>query len=89
MKPIQKLFSMKSMLSMEGLVDKTIKLLCEQIEKRYVDGKNAHMACDLSDWVEFCNCNCFSNPYSLAFLWQLLTRVQPHRRLGCRGRVDF
>lgn len=57
MRPIQKLFSMNSMLAMEGLVDKTIRSLCEQLENRFVDGKNANKACDLADWIEFCNYN--------------------------------
>lgn len=48
---------MNSMLSMEGLVDKTIRSLCEQIENRFVDGKNTHKTCDIADWIEFCNCN--------------------------------
>lgn len=55
MKPIQKLYSMNSMLSMEGLVDKTIRFLCEQLENRFMDGKNADKACDIADWIEFCN----------------------------------
>ncbi|KAK2602592.1 hypothetical protein N8I77_009110 [Diaporthe amygdali] len=53
MRPIQKLYSMNSMLSMEGLVDKTIRSLCEQIENRFIDGKNAGKTCDIADWVSF------------------------------------
>lgn len=46
---------MNSMLSMEGLVDKTIRFLCEQLENRFMDGKNKDKACDIADWIEFCN----------------------------------
>ncbi|KAG8159003.1 hypothetical protein KVR01_011446 [Diaporthe batatas] len=53
MRPIQKLYSMNSMLAMEGLVDKTIRSLCEQLENRFMDGRNANKACDLADWIEF------------------------------------
>ncbi|KAK7708535.1 hypothetical protein SLS64_006637 [Diaporthe eres] len=53
LKPIQKLYSMNSMLSMEGLVDKTINSLCEQIENRFVDGRNVQRTCDIADWIEF------------------------------------
>lgn len=88
MKPIQKLYSMNSMLSMEGLVDKTIRSLCGQIENRFIDGKNAHMTCDIADWIEFCNCSYSSTRSSLTPLRPLLTGVQIHRRVGCRGRVD-
>lgn len=83
MKPIQKLYSMNSMLSMEGLVDKTIRSLCEQIENRFVDGKNAHKTCDISDWIEFCNYNYSSISSSLPFSLSLLIIVKLHRRVGC------
>ncbi|KAL1867101.1 hypothetical protein Daus18300_006500 [Diaporthe australafricana] len=53
MRPIQKLYSMNNMLSMEGLIDKTIRSLCEQIENRFVDGKNAGKTCDIADWITF------------------------------------
>ncbi|KAG6353877.1 hypothetical protein INS49_005134 [Diaporthe citri] len=53
LKPIQKLYSVNSMLSMEGLVDKTTRSLCEQIENRFVDGKNVQRTCDIADWIEF------------------------------------
>lgn len=89
MKPIQKLYSMNSMLSMEGLVDKTIRSLCEQIENRFVDGKNAHKTCDISDWIEFCNCNYSSSRSSQSFSLSLLIIGELHRRVGCRGRVDI
>lgn len=55
MRPIQKLYSMNNMISMEGLIDKTIRSLCEQIENRFVEGKNAGKTCDIADWVAFCN----------------------------------
>lgn len=80
---------MNSMLSMEGLVDKPIRSLCEQIENRFVDGKNAQRTCDIADWIEFCNCDYSSTPSSLALFWPLLTVVQIHRRVGCRGRSDI
>lgn len=80
---------MNSMLSMEGLVDKTINSLCEQIENRFVDGKNVQKTCDIADWIEFCNCNYSSAPSSLTPLWPLLTRVQIRSRVGCRGRIDI
>lgn len=80
---------MNSMLSMEGLVDKTIRSLCEQIENRFVEGKNAQKTCDIADWIEFCNCNCSSTSSSLASSWSLLIIVKLHRRVGCRWRVDI
>lgn len=89
MKPIQKLYSMNSMLSMEGLVDKTIRSLCEQIENRFVDGKNAHKTCDIADWIEFCKCSYPSTPSSLSFSSSLLIIVKLYRRVGCCGRVDI
>lgn len=88
MKPIQKLYSMNSMLSMEGMVDKTTRSLCEQIENRFVDGKNADRPCDIADWIKFCNCHYFLAPSSPASLWKSLTPVQTYRLVGCGRRVD-
>lgn len=80
---------MSSMLAMEGLVDKTIRSLCEQVENRFVDGKNAQRTCDIADWIEFCNCDYPSTPSSLSLFWPLLILVQIHRRVGCSGRIDI
>ncbi|KAI5927227.1 cytochrome P450 [Camillea tinctor] len=53
MRPIQKLYTMTSILTMESLIDRTIVSLCEQLENRFMSGKNAGKTCDIADWIGF------------------------------------
>ncbi|CAM1511888.1 Fc.00g094010.m01.CDS01 [Cosmosporella sp. VM-42] len=54
MKPYQKYFSMNTILEKEHLVDKMVLSLCQQLENRFVDGRNAGKTADLADWIEYC-----------------------------------
>ncbi|KAI0004697.1 cytochrome P450 [Xylariaceae sp. FL0662B] len=53
MKPIQKFYTMQSILTMQNSVDKTIVSLCEQLENRFMDGKNTGKTCDIADWIGY------------------------------------
>ncbi|KAI0595398.1 cytochrome P450 [Biscogniauxia sp. FL1348] len=53
MRPIQKLYTMTSILTMESLIDRTIDSLCEQLETRFMTGKNAGKTCDIADWIGY------------------------------------
>ncbi|KAI1500358.1 cytochrome P450 [Biscogniauxia marginata] len=53
MRPIQRLYTMTSILTMESLVDRTIISLCEQLENRFISGKNAGKTCDIADWIGY------------------------------------
>ncbi|POS81052.1 benzoate 4-monooxygenase cytochrome P450 [Diaporthe helianthi] len=75
-RPIQKLYSMNSMLAMEGLVDKAIRSMCKQLESRFVDGKNTNKPCNLTDWIEF-------------YAWDVLGEVTFSKDFGfLRGGCD-
>lgn len=52
--PIQKLYSNQGVLAYEDLIDRTILLLCEQLETRFVNGNNASKTCDIADWISYC-----------------------------------
>lgn len=54
MKPFAKFFSPNEVLAKEGLSDKTVALLCEQLDARFIDGDNAGKVADLAQWIEFC-----------------------------------
>lgn len=54
MRPIQQLYSVASILSMEHLIDRTIESLCEQLEARFVDGRDAGKTCDIAEWIGYC-----------------------------------
>ena len=52
--PIQKLYSNQGVLAYEGLIDRVILLLCEQLETRFVNGANSGNTCDIADWISYC-----------------------------------
>lgn len=51
MKPIVKLFSMGSLLSMEPLIDNTITYFIRRLEEEFVSTGNA---CDMASWLHYC-----------------------------------
>jgi hypothetical protein len=54
MKPFAKYFSPNEVLAKEGLSDRTVALLCEQLESRFMEDENAGKVVDLAQWIEFC-----------------------------------
>lgn len=52
--PIQKFYSLRAVLAYEELIDRTIILLCEQLEARFIDGANNGKSCDIADWISYC-----------------------------------
>ncbi|KAJ9633926.1 hypothetical protein H2201_008599 [Coniosporium apollinis] len=48
MRPIQKLYSMSGILSLEPLADTTISIFCRRLEELFVDRPNT---CDIGDWL--------------------------------------
>lgn len=54
MKPFAKFFSPNEVLAKEGLSDRTVALLCEQLEARFMDNENVGKVVDLAQWIEFC-----------------------------------
>lgn len=53
MKPYQKYFNLNTILGKEHLLDEMSRSLCQQLENRFVDGKNANKTAELSDWIEY------------------------------------
>lgn len=53
MKPYQKYFNIGTILGKEHLLDNMIRSLCEQLETRFVDGRNAGKTAELADWIEY------------------------------------
>ena len=54
MKPFAKFFSANEILAKESLSDRTVALLCDELETRYIDGKNGGKVVDLAQWIEYC-----------------------------------
>lgn len=52
-RPYQKYFSLPAILGKEHLLDRMVDFLCEQLEERFVEGKNAGKVADLADWIEY------------------------------------
>lgn len=52
-RPVAKMYSVAGVLALEPHVDDTIRLLCDQLERRYADGLKE---CNLGDWISFCAC---------------------------------
>lgn len=55
-KPIAKYFSPAGVAPLEPHMDRSIEILCGQLEDRYMNGGNAGRVCDLGDWIDFCKC---------------------------------
>jgi hypothetical protein len=47
--PIRKFYSNQDVLAYENLIDRTMLLLCEQLETRFANGANAGKTCDITD----------------------------------------
>lgn len=54
MKPFAKFFSPHEILAKESLSDKTVALLCDELETQFINGKNAGKVVDLAQWIEYC-----------------------------------
>ncbi|KAF4962986.1 hypothetical protein FSARC_8963 [Fusarium sarcochroum] len=49
--PISKFYSNASIERLEPLMNSTIKKLCKQLEKRFIEGDHANKDCDLGRWI--------------------------------------
>jgi hypothetical protein len=54
MKPYQRYFSINTILEKEPSADKMVVALCEQLENRFMNGKNTGKTAPLADWIEYC-----------------------------------
>lgn len=52
---------MDIILSKEHLLDDMVKTLCQQLERRFVDGGNSGKTADLAEWIEYGMLSPFSN----------------------------
>ena len=52
--PIQKLYSIQGVLAYEDLIDRTMLLLAEHLEARFINGANAGKTCDMASWISYC-----------------------------------
>ncbi|GAB1312635.1 Pisatin demethylase [Madurella fahalii] len=67
-RPVAKYFSFGSVIAMEPLMDKALNDLCDQLERRFTNGRGNGQVCDLGDWIAFCAWDLitmitFSHPY--------------------------
>ena len=53
-RPIGKLYNTSTALASEGHIDTAIRLLCSELETRFMDGENANKAFSLDDWLLYC-----------------------------------
>ncbi|KAH6888430.1 cytochrome P450 [Thelonectria olida] len=51
--PVAKHYSSASISLLEPHMDKVVNTLCEQLEKRFIDGDNARKVCNLGQWILF------------------------------------
>ncbi|KAF2202045.1 cytochrome P450 [Delitschia confertaspora ATCC 74209] len=68
-RPVQKLYAFPNTYQIEHLMDKTIRVLCTQLEERFMEGSNAGKTCDLADWVSF-------------YAWDILGETTFSKRIG-------
>lgn len=52
-RPIQKIYTMNNILTLQGLADKTSYNFCKRLEEEFMDGANAGKKCDIVPWMEF------------------------------------
>lgn len=52
-RPIVKYYSQGSVLNLEPLMDTVIGDFCDQLETRFINGKQ-NQECDLGQWIGFC-----------------------------------
>ena len=48
LRPVRALYSMTHVLEMENAIDETIDLLCEKLDRRFVE---AGAKCDITDYI--------------------------------------
>ncbi|KAF2638795.1 cytochrome P450 [Massarina eburnea CBS 473.64] len=68
-RPIQKMYSLQSAQKLEPVLDNTFDVLCRELERQFMDGKNEGKTCDIADWVLF-------------FAWDFLGDVTFSQRFG-------
>jgi hypothetical protein len=52
--PIAKFYSSASVSTLEPHMDKVINQLCEELERRFIDGDNADKVCNIGQWISYC-----------------------------------
>ena len=52
-RPVAKYYSSSSVLALEPHVDEMIDDLCQQLERRFVEGQDG-TECDLGEWIAYC-----------------------------------
>ena len=53
-RPVAKYYSPAGVAPLERHMDRSIEVLCGQLEQRYMSGGNAGQPCDLGAWIDFC-----------------------------------
>ncbi|KAF2119518.1 cytochrome P450 [Lophiotrema nucula] len=69
LKPVQKLYSLQSAQELEPLMNNTVRALCDELESRFMEGKNKGKTCDIADWISF-------------FTWDFLGDMTFSKRFG-------
>lgn len=67
MRPIQKMYTMNGILTVEYLADKAIATLCRRLEEECMDGNNADRICDIGAWLLWCKQCCLLTPYASGY----------------------
>jgi hypothetical protein len=53
LRPVQKLYSLQNALQIEPIMNDNLRLLCSQLESKFMDGTNTGKTCDIADWISF------------------------------------
>ncbi|KAK6602264.1 benzoate 4-monooxygenase cytochrome p450 [Botrytis cinerea] len=69
LRPVQKLYKMGHILTLEPLVDNTINNLFRRLDESFVNGPNAGKTCKIDDWMVF-------------FAWDVIGQVTFSRSMG-------
>ncbi|TGO46446.1 hypothetical protein BCON_0325g00140 [Botryotinia convoluta] len=69
LRPVQKLYKMGHILTLEPLVDNTINHLFRRLDELFVDGSNAGTTCKIDEWMVF-------------FAWDVIGQVTFSRSMG-------
>jgi hypothetical protein len=69
LRPIQKLYSLRSSLELEPIMNGTVQALCNELEHRFMQDGNEGATCDIGQWISF-------------FTWDFLGDMTFSKRFG-------
>ncbi|KAI8943345.1 hypothetical protein NX059_001362 [Plenodomus lindquistii] len=74
-RPVQKLYSLQNALYIEQIMNDNIRILCAQLESRFIESPNSNKSCDIADWVSY-------------FAWDFLGDMTWSKRIGFMERGE-